>query len=446
MSTIAAQLFADSGEKPAESRESSSSQESGEREPEGTPIVEKPAKKKEKSILFDSFQEEIEKEEGAKRDDKKESESEQEAEPVKKPFKPDWDGTTPLTDAELLNLELQNRDGRPISAQSAKAFNALKERIKTLNREIETKAASNNNNEVTQKLTALETQLAEREAKLKELQEQVDNEYFESSPGFEETYKKPVTEAVNSLKTYFKKMVGDEYADDRRELSTMFDEAAKFATAGDRAEFLEAMDSIAEKFLQGGTALKTAFIGDAKDFYVAHNALAKALQEKGGDRQKLVESKIAELRSKSKIGIERDIARHIQRFEAEQASFMESVGPDMATKFKSLYQESDKETRQLLTEFSATGRVPEKLHDIIARGVTYKAVEANGKVAWAALQDAGNKNTILKKKIAELETKLARYTGEPVGRQQSAPPPNRNGDKAKHKSAIMNELSGILGD
>lgn len=353
-----------------------------------------------------------------------------------------------LTDEELLNIEdkdITTKDGKPPSAQVTVLVNNLKKHLKDRNDEVvrlKSELSKNSNEALGGRIKELETQLTEKDKSISTLQSQIDDEFFEKSAGFLETFKKPVDSSLELMVEYFEEYNTPEHTREQKEIGDLFAQATSFANQGKRAQFLSVIDKIAESYIDGGASIKASFVSDSKDFFVAQREYNKALSEKGENRKKLVQNKLEETRAKNRVGAERGIDSHVNKFEATNSKFMESLDETTRGKFQSLYRENAKSAKSMLAEFAATGIMPDALNDIIAKGVTYDAASANASVAWSAFNDGVNKVRILEKENNELKARLARYTKEPDQSQQRSSGNGGNPVNGNRtgKSAIMEQL------
>lgn len=353
----------------------------------------------------------------------------------------------PLTEEELLNSgEITTKDGKPVSAQVTVLVSSLKKHLRARSEEVarlKAEVAKGNNEALGNRIKELEVQLTEREKTVSTLQEQIDSEFFEKSAGFLETFKAPVDKSLEQIVEYFEKYNSPEYGKEQKALGDLMAKATKCANEGKRAAFLQVIDEIAEDYIEGGPSIKAAFVGDSKDFFNAQREYNKALTEKGENRKKLVQSKLEENRSKNRVGIERDIDSHLNKYEATNTRFLESLDETDRGKFKSLYVETAKNTKAMIAEYAATGVMPEALNSIIAKGITHDATAANAAIAWSAFRDGVNKVQILEKENKELKSKLARYTKDPDSSQSRSSgyrEDSVNGNNGKPRSAIMEQL------
>lgn len=352
-----------------------------------------------------------------------------------------------LTEEELLNSgEITTKDGKPVSAQVTVLVSSLKKHLKDRSEEVarlKAEVAKGNNEALGNRIKELEVQLTEKEKTVSTLQEQIDSEFFEKSAGFLETFKAPVDKSLEQIVEYFEKYNSPEYVKEQKALGDLMAKATKCANEGRRAAFLQVIDEIAEDYIDGGSSIKAAFVGDSKDFFNAQREYNKALTEKGENRKKLVQSKLEENRSKNRVGIERDIDSHLNKYEATNTRFLESLDETDRGKFKSLYVETAKNTKAMIAEYAATGVMPEALNSIIAKGITHDATAANAAIAWSAFRDGVNKVQILEKENKELKSKLARYTKDPDSSQSRSSgyrEDSVNGNNGKPRSAIMEQL------
>lgn len=370
---------------------------------------ERPRKKKAKRKAEDDTSED-----GSGDEEKTEEQepSEEEKEKAKRKGKP-WDGKSPLTDDELINLELTNKDGAPIGAKPAAGFKVLKERLKSVVEELKTLKSPEAQTKFTTEIETLKTQLTEREKKIEELSSQIEDEMFENSPGFKEAFQKPVDNSIASIREYID-LDPKENPEDFKAANTLFVQASRLAYLGKRREYLKVMDELCDTFVEGGQAVKTAFATDAVNFFTAQKALADAVADKSENRKTIVENKMAEARSKSYSTTEAGIKKFIGKFEADNQRYIESLPDKMRDNFKKSYDESNKTVRQALAQFAATGTLPPSLNEIIGKGIAYDAVESKSATGWGAFVDAINKNKILEKEVAELRAKLKKHGREPA--------------------------------
>ena len=352
----------------------------------------------------------------------------------------EWDGKRSLTDEELLNLDPKGKDGKAITAQPAAAFRVMKDRLRTLSQEVTNLKSPEAFKVHTDKIAELTAQLTERDNKLKELSQQLDDEFFENSPGFIETYQKPVDESLKTMQEFFEHIDEKEDAEDYKAINLLFTKANRLAYSGKKQAYLEVMSELCDEYVKGGSLSKNAFGEACLKYFHAQKELANAKMDKESNRKTVVENRMMEMRSKSYASTEQGVNRFVKKFDADHKTFIENLDPDNQKKFRDSYLSNQKAVNQALAQYAATGKIPEALDTIIAKGVAMDAMEQKFIIFHGAFMDTYRKVEQLQKKLDEANGKLKKYTKEPdrnTGKTSgsSSPPPRKTG------SAIANALA-----
>ena len=392
--------------------------------------IDKKGNKTEKSALYESLKK-------IQSEDEEDSEGDGEEEKEEDNKEPEKKESEQLSDEDLLKAKAVNKDGREISVQPAKLITGLKTRVQTLLSELE---EAKKTTVAPEEVETLKTQLTEKDNKIKELQDRIDEEFFENSEGFKQTYSEPLNKSIKSVQSFFKHL-----AEDKAELASvqeLFNEASNFAAAGNKEDFDSVIDKIAENYIDGGTVKKNSFARSSEKYFEQYRDYAQAIETKGEARRKMVESRITENRSKDISSIENDIERHVKKHLVDNKVFVDNLPKEMKVEYEKSVQTVREAAKQGIAQFALTGKMPEILNQLISRGVTYNAVEKQKEIGWAAFRDAVNRNKMAEEKIAELEKKLGKFTKEPS--DSTARYANsynaKNKDTGKRKSIIANIL------
>lgn len=386
--------------------------------------------KKEKSAL----QKAIEEGEGSNKEDNKgeidDKEEEDRQEPDEKEAEPKQ-----LTDEELLKAKALRPDGREITLQPAVLIKNLKSRVQSQAAEIE-----NLKKTVvpTEEIETLKSQLTEKDSKIQELQERIDEEFFENSEGFKQTFSEPLNKAISSVKKFFNHLSDDKAA--TSDVQSLFNEASEKAAAGDKEAYDVIVDKIAEEYIAGGTVLKNSFARNAERYFELYNQYAEAINTKGAARKKLVESRVSDNRSKDIASVENDIERAVKKHSIESKLFIDALPPDLKKSYQADINSMREAAKQGIAQFAITGKLPEILNTLISRGVTSNAIEKQREMGWNAFRDSVNQNKLLEQEIESLKKKLGKFTAEP--KSSSSRYSNSYDSKSKEtgKSRIVNNL------
>lgn len=390
-------------------------------------------------------------EDDSSEEDEEESEGdtdENDPEDKKDGDKPDEGGDK--EDEEIAKLtadDLVRKDGKPVSSQTRQRFDDLKKvltkkvnRVKELEAEIN-KLRSEFSPEIKEKIQKAE----ELEKKVQELQSKVNTFEFQETEEFKQAYVEPIIDSRKKIDEFINDYVEES---ERLAVKALLLDAEKHATKKNEHKFVDIAEDIAEKYVDGSQLKKNRFLRMMEEYYSRTASYADAFTKADAERRKEVSRRLSENRSSSIRRIVDSVGEFVKNFEVSKRPILDALPESYRDEFISSYRNKEKELRDHLSDFAATGKASDNLLEVISRGIVSYSVEKENQMAWKAYKALSDKFKQVKDELDEYKRKMKVVSKGPSKSTDHYSSGNSTKDKAKEfksgRSIIYEKLQESL--